>query len=203
MVKSALESEKRRGWQHPVVIRAAIFILLFGFWLLLSGKFVVEFVVLGAAASALVVFLTSHLLKPSSTEEYQPLPQSFRWLALTILRLFIYMPWLIAEIVIANVQVAYQILHPKLPISPRLLVFRTTLDSEPSQILLAQSITLTPGTITVDLDRGQFIVHALFSGQNQILGRGGMQERLGKVFDEVTEPVTSLRIITDIDELQL
>jgi multicomponent Na+:H+ antiporter subunit E len=185
------------------VRRAAVFVLLFGLWLLLSGKFVVEFIVLGAAASALVVFLTSHLQEPSSTEEYQPLPESFLWLGLTIVRFLIYAPWLIAAIVTANLQVVYQILHPKLPISPRLLVFRTTLDSEPSQIMLAQCITLTPGTITMDLDRGRFVVHALSTAQEQILGKGGMQERVGRVFDEVTEPVTSVSIITDINELQL
>jgi len=194
---------KRRGWQHPVVTRGAIFILLFGLWLLLSGKFVVEFIVLGAISSALVVFLTSPLLEPSSTEEYQPLPQSFLWLGLTIVRFLAYMPWLIAEIVTANLQVAYQILHPKLPISPQVLVFHTTLDSEPSQIVLAQSITLTPGTITMDLDHGKFVVHALRTSQDQILGNGGMQERVGKVFDEITEPITSIRVVTDIDELQL
>jgi multicomponent Na+:H+ antiporter subunit E len=200
---SGIESGRRKGWQHPVARRAAVFVLLFGLWLLLSGKFVVEFIVLGAAACALVVFLTSHLREPSSTEEYQPLPESFLWLGLTIVRFLTYIPWLIAGIITANLQVAYQILHPKLPISPRLLVFRTTLDSEPSQILLAQSITLTPGTITMDLDRGRFVVHALSTAQEQILGKGGMQERVGRVFDEVAEPVASVRIITDINELQL
>jgi multisubunit Na+/H+ antiporter MnhE subunit len=69
--------------------------------------------------------------------------------------------------------------------------------------MLAQCITLTPGTITMDLDRGRFVVHALSAAQEQILGKGGMQERVGRVFDEVTEPVTSVRIITDINELQL
>lgn len=196
-------SGQRRGWQQPVVRRAVVFVFLFGLWLLLSGKFVVEFIVLGAAASALVVVLTSHLQEPSSTEEYQPLPESFLWLGLTIVRFGIYLPWLIYEIATANLQVAYQILHPKLPISPRLLVFHTTLDSEPSQIVLAQCITLTPGTITMDLDRGRFVVHALTTAQEQILGKGGMQERVGRVFDEVTEPVTSVRTITDINEFQV
>jgi multicomponent Na+:H+ antiporter subunit E len=201
LAKSGSGSRQKRGWQHPVVRRVIVFTLLFGLWLLLSGNLVVEFIILGAAASALVVFLTSHLLEPSSTEEYEPLPRSFFWLGLAIARFLFYLPWLIIQIVTANFQVAYQILHPKMPIAPRLLVFRTTLHSEPSQVLLAQSITLTPGTITVDLERSELVVHALFPVQDQILAKGGMQERVARVFGERPEPTTSVRTITDIKEL--
>jgi multicomponent Na+:H+ antiporter subunit E len=201
LAKFGSDSGQKRGWQHHVVRRVIVFTLLFGLWLLLSGNLVVEFIILGAAASALVVFLTSHLLEPSSTEEYEPLSGSFFWLGLTIVRFLFYLPWLVTQIVTANLQVAYQILHPKMPIAPRLLVFNTTLHSEPSQILLAHSITLTPGTITMDLERSKFVVHALFAVQNQILAKGGMQERVARVFGERPEPATSMRIITDINEL--
>jgi multicomponent Na+:H+ antiporter subunit E len=201
LAKFGSGSGQKRGWQHHVVRQVIVFMLLFGLWLLLSGNLVVEFIILGAAASALVVFLSSHLLEPSSTEEYEPLPRSFFWLGLAIVRFLFYLPWLITQIVTANLQVAYQILHPKMPIAPRLLVFNTTLRSEPSQVLLAQSITLTPGTITVDLERSELVVHALFAVQNQILAKGGMQERVARVFGERLTPTTSVRIITDINEL--
>jgi multicomponent Na+:H+ antiporter subunit E len=195
----SLGSARADGWQKPLVLRGIMFVLLFGLWLVFSGKLVLEFLVLGALASTLVVFMTSHLTTPSRAETYEPLPQSYGWLLLTFLRFLVYLPWLVAQIVIANLQVTYQILHPKLPVSPRLLHFRTRLRAELPQLLLAQSITLTPGTITVDLSRGQFLIHVLSEPQSQVLAAGEMQQRVADVFGERLQQPPVVRAINVSD----
>ena len=179
-----VETGPAAGWQNPAILRVIGFALLYGLWVLLSGKFILEYLVAGAVASAGVAAMTAHLLHPSSAEHYQPLPRNSKWLAARTLRFLAFLPWLVMEIAIANLQVTYQILHPALPVAPRLLRFRTALRFEPSQILLAHSITLTPGTITVDLSQGEFLVHALSSSQMQALAEGRMQQRIARVFGE-------------------
>jgi multicomponent Na+:H+ antiporter subunit E len=177
------------------------FVFLYGLWLVLSGMFILEFLILGALASALVATLTYHLTFPSRAERMEPFPHSRFGLVLIFLRFLAYIPWLLFQIAIANLQVTYQILHPRMPVSPRLLHFHTTLRTEPSQILLAQSITLTPGTITVDLDQCEFLVHSLAGGPGQILDEGGIQQRVARVFGEPSHPIPTSRTFTSIDEL--
>jgi multicomponent Na+:H+ antiporter subunit E len=177
------------------------FVFLYGLWLVLSGKFILEFLVLGALASALVVTLTSDLAFPSRAERMEPFPHGRFGLVLIFLRFLAYIPWLLFQIVVANLQVTYQILHPRMPVSPRLLLFHTTLRTEPAQILLAQSITLTPGTITVDVDQGEFLVHTLAGTASQILSEGGIQQRIARAFGEPSHPIPSSRTVTSIDEL--
>lgn len=173
-----------QGWQHPLFIRLTMFCLLFGFWLILSGEFYPEFIAAGALASAGVVLVAGHLVHRSAAEHYEELPQSFRWLAITVVRFLAYLPWLTKEIAIANLQVTYQVLHPSLPISPRLMRFRTALRTEPSLLLFAHSITLTPGTITVNLDKNEFVIHALSHASVQAVEEGRMQHRIARTFGE-------------------
>ena len=202
MAKFDPSTGQSKGWQRPVARRLITFAFLFGLWLILSGHFIVEFIVFGAVACALVVWWTAPMLETSGAGEYQPVPQSFRWLGLALVRLSLYLTWLIFKIVTANLQVVYLILHPKLPISPSLVTFRSTLDSETAQILLAQSITLTPGTITVDMERGVFVIHSLVGAQDELVASGGMQERVARVFGEELDPAQPVRVITDISEVQ-
>lgn len=191
-----------KGWQHPLVLRGVMFVLLFGLWLALSGHLELEFLVLGLLAAALVVGMTGHLVQPSFAEHYEPLPSSFAWLGRTILRLAGYAPWLAWEIIVANLLVTYRILHPRLPISPRLLRFHTSLRGELPHLLLAQSITLTPGTITVDLDHGELVIHALFDSHDQSLAEGAMEQRIAAVFGEQLSHPPVVRVITDVNELR-
>jgi len=99
-------------------------------------------------------------------------------------RLFLYIVWLIWEIIKANLQVAYLVLHPKMPIEPNLLRFRTRLGSAAGHIILANSITLTPGTITVDFRAGTYLVHALVPQAAQSLLDAEMPGKLAAVFGE-------------------
>jgi multicomponent Na+:H+ antiporter subunit E len=76
-------------------------------------------------------------------------------------RFLTYLPWLMKEIFVANIEVARVILDPKLPISPRMVVFHGTQESDLGRFVYANSITLTPGTITTGVEGQEFQIHAL------------------------------------------
>lgn len=76
-------------------------------------------------------------------------------------RAFLYIFWMIYQIVMAGFQVVSVIIKPKMPIKPAVLTFRTDLPSAHAKMILGNSITLTPGTLTIDITGDVFIVHAL------------------------------------------
>jgi len=190
------------GWEHPLFLWSVQFIGLFVLWLALSGKLTVEFLVRGAVSSGLVAFLSQHLvLHPARAEKFAPVPINMGWLVATTLRFLAFVPWLLYQIVTANIQVAYVILSPRLNISPRLVVFDTSLKTEPAQVMLANSITLTPGTITVDVNNGRFLVHALSVNFAEGLEEGAMQDRVARVFGETSGDTQGVRTINQPGEL--
>ena len=168
--------------------------VLFAFWLILSGKFEAKYLIFGVVSAALVTFITQDLLQP----EEKPRKKSrsappFK----TAWRFFSYFAWLVYEILQANIQVTYLVLHPKLPIDPGLLRFRTRLQSKVGHIVLANSITLTPGTITVDLTEGTYLVHALVPGAAGSLLEAKMQSRLEAIFGEPEESQPEIRWVRE------
>lgn len=93
-------------------------------------------------------------------------------------RVVLYIPWLLWEIVKSNLHVARVILDPKLPISPRLVRVKASQRGEGAQVLYANSITLTPGTISLDLRDGWITVHALTKETAEGLETGEMDRRV-------------------------
>jgi multicomponent Na+:H+ antiporter subunit E len=194
---------KEQGWHHPFFVRLIMFVILFGLWLILSGVFYPEFIAAGVIASAAVVLMTRPLMHPAAAEHYEPLPRSFRWLALTTLRLPLYLLWLTKEIALANVQVTHQVLHPSLPIAPRIMRFRTALRREPSVLLFAHSMTLTPGTVTIALNRDEFVIHALSHASVQPVQEGRTQRKIAHAFGEGDPPgIIEMEVVNDVRELQ-
>lgn len=100
-------------------------------------------------------------------------------------RFITYLPWLGKEIILSTIHVAYLALHPGMRrlIEPQVLHFKTRIKSEIGQVVFANSITLTPGTITIQVENGEFLVHALNSTFAEGLP-GKMEERLLRVFGE-------------------
>lgn len=93
-------------------------------------------------------------------------------------RFFAYVPWLLWQITKSNVDLVYRTLHPDMPINPRVIRFKTGLDSDLGQTLLANSITLTPGTVTIGIeDDGTYVVHAIAVEPAESLLAGEMQRR--------------------------
>jgi multicomponent Na+:H+ antiporter subunit E len=102
-----------------------------------------------------------------------------------IIRLIKYLPWLLYQIYLANIYVVKLALHPRMQdrIYPHIVKFRTTLKKDLSVFTFANSITLTPGTITVLVEDDCFYVHAIDIGVAESLP-GDMEKRSGHIFGE-------------------
>jgi multicomponent Na+:H+ antiporter subunit E len=159
-------------------------IVLFALWMALSGVLVAEFMVIGGIAAVGAITVSERLFRGSHEGKYTSAPNSVKWYAKTVPRFMVYVPWLSYQIIASNFHVVYLVLHPRMPIEPTLVEFKTTLTSERAQIALAQSITLTPGTVTVDASDGNFLVHCLSRVTRQGIEDGTLQKRVAQVFDE-------------------
>ncbi len=124
---------------------------LFVFWILMSGYFT-PFLLAAGLGSAIAITWFAHRMEVADREG-QPLhltPQAMS-----------YTPWLLKEIVKAALGVSRIILDPRLPVSPTLARFRPSQQSTVGLVTHANSITLTPGTITVEAQHDEFLVHGL------------------------------------------
>ena len=130
-----------------------MFILLFVIWIMFNGAITVEIVLFGLAISALILIFMFKFLDYSMKKEimiYKLAPQ-----------IIAYMFVLIKEVVFANLATAKLLLSPKLETQPQVFSFKSDLKSEFCKTMLANSITLTPGTITVDIENDKYIIHCL------------------------------------------
>ena len=146
-------------------------IVLYVFWLLLSGYFE-PFLLAAGAGSALGVVLLARRMKIVDREGH-PLQM--------IAAVVWYWPWLLKEIAKSAWDVSRIILHPDLPISPVLVRFKPTQKSQAGLATHANSITLTPGTITVEASQHEFLVHALTQGAGAGVIDSDMDRRVTKV----------------------
>ncbi|MFT5586853.1 MAG: multicomponent Na+:H+ antiporter subunit E [Cognaticolwellia sp.] len=134
-----------------------VFVVLLSTWLLWSGVYEPLTIGLGVASCAFVAWFTARL---------EPEPGTKTDLGFWF-RLLLYLPWLLREILVANLEVAKVICTPRLPISPQMLRVPCGPKTPMGQALYANSITLTPGTITLDLRGNTVLVHALCKGSSQ------------------------------------
>jgi len=167
------------------------FAALYGFWIVLSGRFQAKYLIIGAVCTAAITFLTRDLMRPDGVAA-SPNVEPHSIIA-GVGRFVLYIFWLLWSIVQSNLEVAYIVLQPKMPIQPGLLSLRTKLRNRTGHIILANSITLTPGTITVDFEDGVYSVHALAPGAAQSLLDAKMQSKLERIFGEREEAVTDIR----------
>jgi len=130
-----------------------VFILSMIFWLMLTFEFSVPNLIVGAVASVITsLFFTRFFIK----NVYKLLqPKRYFWF---IIYLFVFV-W---ECLKANVDVAYRVLHPAMPIRPGIVKIKTSLKSDLAKMLLANSITMTPGTITVDIIGDYLYIHWIY-----------------------------------------
>ena len=81
--------------------------------------------------------------------------------AIPPLRVMRYIPWLMLQVIQSGIHLSYLILHPSLPIEPKLFRYKTKLMEDAGIVLLANSITLTPGTITLEINGQELVIHAI------------------------------------------
>ena len=146
-------------------------------WILLSGKFDAFHLSLGVISCALVSYFSGDLLFKNA--EIRDFPASW-------FRFARYIPWLIYQIFLANLHVLYLTFHPRMMdlIDPQIFKFKSRLRDDLSLVTFANSITLTPGTITVYVSiDGEFSVHAIDTKSKEGLP-GEMEAKVAKVFGE-------------------
>ena len=151
------------------------FLVMFAIWLVFSGRFDGFHLILGVISCAIVAFLSADLLFPSPVTGNLPLLW-FRFIA--------YLPWLLYQIFRANLHVMYLVFHPRMMelIDPQIIEFNSTLTGDISRTTFANSITLTPGTITVNVTAlGKFSVHCIDTESGKPLP-GEIEAKIAKVF---------------------
>jgi multicomponent Na+:H+ antiporter subunit E len=151
-----------------MLLAASALISLFVFWILLSGYFTTFLLLAGVGCSLAVVLLARRMgILDIEGHPVTMLPRALPYTA-----------WLVKEMVKSAWVVSKIILHPKLPISPTLVRFRPTQRTVVGLVTHANSITLTPGTITMQAEPDQFLVHALTREGAEGAASGEMDARV-------------------------
>ena len=149
------------------------FLLLFLFWLLLSGHYDLFHITIGLFCCLLVSYTSGDFLFVHVGAEDTHL---------IIPRLLTYIPWHLYQIILSNVYLAKLVFSPLSRLNPRIIPYQTKLTNGLALVTLANSITLTPGTITIDLDDRTFYVHAIDDKVADDLLTGEMEDRVERVF---------------------
>lgn len=149
--------------------------VLFAFWLVLTGSFAPLDLVLGALASLALGVWAARVLWPEDAP------------ALTLRQagyFLLYIPQLLASVLMSAIQVAEVVLDPRMPIKPVLIGHRAVFKRAVSSVAFANSITLTPGTLTVDVDGDVFYIHCLAERFADDIATGDLERRVARVFEE-------------------
>lgn len=150
-----------------------MFFLLFGFWILFNGQWTEEIALTGLVVSALIYLFCWKFLGYSPKSEWR--------LARRIPRAFCYGLFLIGEVAKSVWQTIRFIWSPKVEVQPEIISFHTRLKTDTGKVLLANSITLTPGTITVDIRDDMLLVHCLDESLDAGLEGSQMEEKILKL----------------------
>ncbi len=146
-------------------------LMLIAVWLLWSGHVEPLLLAFGFLSVMGVLAITHRMdrFSGSGTDEYPGI------------RLLAYIPWLLWQIFKSNVDIARIILNPRLPLSPRLVRVQASQRTVVGKVIYANSITLTPGTISLDLREGEILVHALTADSAAGVESGEMDRRVSGV----------------------
>jgi len=160
------------------------FVLMFILWIAMSGKFDLFHLILGVISSAIVAMMSGDLL-------FQDRQKSLGYRIMQAGRFVHYAAWLVIQIIYANMYVVKLALTTKKMeevLDPYMFTFESHLKTPFAQFVLANSITLTPGTVTIRIEDGIFLVHAITEPAAGDLGGDGeiisdMERRVAAVFE--------------------
>ncbi|MDP3919468.1 MAG: Na+/H+ antiporter subunit E [Candidatus Omnitrophota bacterium] len=153
-------------------------VVLFMFWIFFSGKIDATHLLMGLVSSlAIAIGSLDSESEPLSPEAAMRLPER-------ILRGIAYSFWLLGRILTAAWHVSKIVLSPEMPIKPKFIKHKTTLKGEYGRVIFANSITLTPGTITADMEDGELLIHQLDDDSSEDIRSGALEKEIHKIFKD-------------------
>lgn len=155
------------SYYQTLIRKTLVFFLI---WLLLSQSFNLFHAGLGLLAAFGVAWLNTD----RSVSRFVTLRLRIVW----------YFLWLLGRIFQSGFHLSVLILHPALPIDPKLIRYRTKLRTEAGVVLLGNSITLTPGTITVEVDSQELVVHAMDDKSADDVTSQRIEQQMAELFGE-------------------
>ena len=172
--------------------------LLMIFWLIMSGMYDLFHVSLGVFSVITVMLINYGILNYNYFNETENSESGFKYL-----RLPYYLIFLLKEIIISALKVSYLVLHPKMPIKACIVKFRVNLPNMNAKVLLANSITLTPGTVSIDIkEDNMFIVHSFTNANTAAWMDYVLAREVAKLYSVDPERVIeSEEIINSADRL--
>jgi len=157
----------KSNFYHTLILKTLSLCLI---WLLLTASFDLFHMGLGFLAAFGVAWLNTDRATSRS--------------AIPRLRIVWYFPWLVGRILQSGFHLSAVILHPALPIDPKLIRYRTELREEAGIVLLGNSITLTPGTITAEVNSRDLVVHAIDDQSADDVTSQRLEQKIAGLFAE-------------------
>lgn len=163
----------------------ALFVLLFGFWSALSGRFGPSFIILGLLVAGITTWASVRLLDVTlGSLERHP--------RVRVVPFVTFCAWLVTRQVISSISVGRIILTPGAQPDPAIATFHTRLASPAARAILANSITLVPGTNTLEADEGDFTIHAFTRADADDIASGELERRVGAIFGQRDLPAPTV-----------
>lgn len=132
------------------------FIIMMTFWLIMSGHFDLFHISMGVLSVLFVLWFNVKLRYHNFFDEEKNKASEFK-----VFRLFYFVVFLLWETIRSSFRIAYLIIHPKMPIKTGIIKFKTNLPNMNAKVLLGNSITITPGTVTLQIQEDEFLIHSL------------------------------------------
>ena len=158
-----MDTCKSRTGVSGIVVRGGLFLLIW--WILSGGTPASWWVGVPAVLLALAVSVM------------MPLPVSVVWYEL--LR---FIPFFLSRSLLGGLDVAWRAMHPRLPIAPEIVDYRLRLPPGLPQVLMANTVNLLPGTLSVDLDEGRLRVHVLDARKGFLAELDAVEHGVGRIF---------------------
>lgn len=159
----------QQGQARPSAVLLLLLVLAVS-WVLWSGLYKPIVLGLGAVSCILSAYIAHRMgfFRDQAVISLLPRLPAYWW-------------WLLREIAVSSIEVARLILQPSLPISPTVVTLQAKPESPVGQAILGNSITLSPGTVTLDVHEGQLLVHCISSESARALLDGEVNQRAAQL----------------------
>ncbi len=153
-------------------------IVLFLVWLFLTASTDPQELEMGLVLSLVIAAFTYSIFTTRGLANLHPKRVAYA---------IAYVPYFLWAMIVANLDVAYRVLHPKRPIRPGIVKCKTVLKTNPGKLALANSITLTPGTITLDVDGENYFIHWIWV-PDEVFSAESDEEHVKNASSSITAP---------------